>query len=538
MKINAINLTNNYSKVNNNTNLKIKLYMDNKQINNLSEYPKSYIKFNQSFTGSLEDEIKKDNEANRNKRKDDYLWARNWNNDKAWAEYWEQAKAEIKIESKKSIWGINKEDKEAIIEKYKKLYFADLAKYNEIMEREDEYKKLLKEDQAIQHKTKSELLKTCNNSVDSKIAGYSDLKRIMRNEFVNPVKDELFDGQERKVANCITLCGPTGCGKTVLAEAMANETSCFVDTVTTDTPVDDFPRVIDKKMREARERYDKRLAKITELKNSVEYSKMTDEEKKEALLKIGSPRTVIIIDEFDKYFNPIITKEKHRISNRNCLKGAFDGCAELPKQGKGKAVGVTFLCTTNYPSRIDADLAVGKCDKYAVVPPEGFDMIDVIQHYMNKANILINDFMEEVPKLEEIDVKNINLNEFVKHFAPSEEKGAFSNDAIQYLVLDAADDYIAQPDIDFILHLIRKFKNTPRDITPQKYKKYMQELDGFCNLKKDPLDYKDRMTRKEFLEAEIAEYEEFLSILTEDELEKYNVLKNELETLNKNEGEN
>lgn len=538
MKIKAITSPNRYTKSYNTSITKTNAFVRNNSYNILSDYPKSYIKFNQSFRGSLEDEINKENEANRNKRKDDYLWARNWDNDKAWAEYWKQAEAEIKIESKKSIWGINKEDKEAIIDKYKKLYFADLAKYKEIMDREDEYKKLLKEDQAIQHKTKSELLKSSNKSIDSKIAGYSNLKRIMRYEFVNPVKDELFDGQERKVANCITLCGPTGCGKTVLAEAMANETSCFVDTVTTDTAVDRFPEIISDKIDEARERYDERLAKITELKNSVEYSKMTDDEKKEALLKIGSPRTVIIIDEFDKYFNPIITDEGTRIANRNCLKGAFDGCAELPKPGNGKAVGVTFLCTTNYPSRIDADLAVGKCDKYAVVPPSSFDMIDVIQHYMNKANILINDFMEEIPNLHEIDVKKINLKKFVENFAPSPEKGAFSNDAIQYLVLDAADDYIARPDIDFRMHLIRKFKNAPRDITPQKYEKYMQELEGFRNLNNDPLDNKDRMTRREFLEAEIAEYDDILDVLTEDDLAKYNELKKELEELNKNEGEN
>ena len=538
MKIKAITSPNSYTKSYNTSITKTNAFVGNNGYNILSDYPKSYIKFSQSFTGSLEDDIKKDNETNRNKRKDDYLWARNWDKDKAWEEYWKQAQAEIKIANKKATWGISQEAKDTINEKYRNLYFADLAKYNEVMAREDEYKKLLKEDQTVQHKTKSELLKSFNKSIDSKIAGYSNLKRIMRDEFVNPVKDELFDGQERKVANCITFCGPTGCGKTVLAEAMANETSCFVDTITTDTNVKKFPKNVKDKIDAAIERYNERLAKITELKNSVEYSKMTDEEKKEALLKIGSPRTVIIIDEFDKYFNPIITDQGTRIANRNCLKGAFDGCAELPKQGNGKAVGVTFLCTTNYPSRIDADLAVGKCDKYAVVPPSGFDMIDVIQHYMNKANILINDFMEEIPTLQEIDVENINLKKFVEHYAPSNEKGAFSNDAIQYLVLDATDDYIQRPDIDFTLHLIRKFKNAPRDITPQKYEKYMEELEGFSYLNNDPLDNKDRMTRREFLEAEIAEYEEILDVLTEDDLAKYNELKKELEELNKNEGEN
>ena len=101
MKIKAITPPNSYTKSYITSITKTNAFVRNNSYNILSDYPKSYIKFNQSFTGSLEDDIKKDNEANRNKRKDDYLWARSWDKEKAWAEYLKQAEAEIKITSKK-----------------------------------------------------------------------------------------------------------------------------------------------------------------------------------------------------------------------------------------------------------------------------------------------------------------------------------------------------------------------------------------------------------------------------------------------------
>ena len=103
MKIKSITSPNSYTKSYNTSITKTNAFVGNNGYNILSDYPKSYIKFSQSFTGSLEDDIKKDNETNRNKRKDDYLWARNWDKDKAWEEYWKQAQAEIKIANKAAL---------------------------------------------------------------------------------------------------------------------------------------------------------------------------------------------------------------------------------------------------------------------------------------------------------------------------------------------------------------------------------------------------------------------------------------------------
>ena len=86
-------------KVTQNPNLKIRFNNNTKSIikpaypsiDSLSDFPKSYIKFNPSFSASLEDELNLETEANRNKRKDDYLWARNWDQKKAWEEAYGQS---------------------------------------------------------------------------------------------------------------------------------------------------------------------------------------------------------------------------------------------------------------------------------------------------------------------------------------------------------------------------------------------------------------------------------------------------------------
>lgn len=503
----------------------------NIQLTRLSEFPKSYIKISPSFGASLKEDLDMKNERTRNRLKDDFIWSKTWDPSKAKKEYDLQAKNEIAIERKKSTWGLSNEEKDKIIEKYNKKYKNDEKRYNYVKSHEEELKKLLGEDISKKHLSVSELLKSYKGSLDSKIAGYSDLKRTMGWQFLKPVKDELFDGQEREVANCILLCGPTGCGKTVAAEAMANETACYVDKVPTDTDPKFFAEIVRDKIIEARARYFEREEEIENFKNSVEYSEMTDEQKEEALLKIGSPRTVILIDEFDKYFNPIIVDKGIRLKNRDYLKAALDGCAELPKQGMGKAVGVTFLCTTNYPTRVDEDLGVGKCNRYGVLPPSGQDMVDVIKFYMKNANELISDYMEEDSRLKRIDIENINLKKFAEHYTPNDKDGAFSNDALQYLVLDAADSYIERPDLDYTLHLIRHFKYAPRDITPSKYQKYMKELGKYDLDVNTSLPDKTKVSRAEYLKAIIENDEELVDFLSESELKQLEEWKKEYKEL-------
>ena len=495
-------------------------------IKKLPDYPVAYVKFAPSFGISLEEKLKKEELLKNEEMKQDYLWAISWDKDEAKKEYDLRAQKEIEIENQKKFFGnINDEKEYEIRRKYNNLYETDLKKYNNIMEHKDEYKQLVDKDLLTRHKSVTELIKMSRESLDKEIAGYSSLKRDMGRMFLEPIKRELITGVEEiennvpKVANCILLCGPTGCGKTLAAETVAKETSCNIFKIPTNTRADAFPEEIRTLVAMAREIFETRTQAIQKLKESEEYNEMSDEEKLKALLKIGSPRTVILIDEFDKYFNDRIVDKRVIDGNKLLLKQVFDGCAEWPKPNSGKAAAVTFLCTTNYPSRIPEELEVGKCERVPVLPPSGQDMIDVIKHYMKQANALIDTYIKENPDLKKIDIENINLKKFVEYYAPNEKDGAFINDSIQYMILDAADSYIDNPQIDYNLHLIRTFNHYKRDITPKKYNIYLKELSLKGLDKKDEIIDRSILSEKEFLERKIEEMSELEDILPDKDLE-------------------
>lgn len=508
------------------------------------DYPISYVKFSPSFGISLEEKLKKEELLKNEAMKKDYLWAISWDKEDAQKEYNLRAEKEIEIENQKKFIGYISDEKEyEIREKYNKLYEADLTKYNNIMDHKDEYKKLVDKDLLTRHKSVTELMKMSRESLDKEIAGYSSLKRDIDRMFLEPIKRELITGVEEiennvpKVANCILLCGPTGCGKTLAAEAVANETSCNILKIPTNTRAEVFPERIRDLVETARDIFETRTQAIQDLKESEEYNEMTDDEKLKALQKIGSPRTVILVDEFDKYFNEKIVDKKVIDGNRLTLKRVFDGCAEWPKDNNGKAAAVTFLCTTNYPSRIPEELEVGKCERIPVLPPSGQDMIDVLHHYMKQANVLIENYLDENPNLKKIDIEHLNLKKFVEYYAPNKEDGAFSNDAIQYMVLDAADSYIDNPQIDYNLHLIRTFNHYKRDITAQKYNVYLKELSLKGLDKKDEIIDRSKLSEKEFLEKKIEEMAELEDILPDSDLELLNQYRARYQEIINEEGE-
>lgn len=545
-----VSLIQSYTKIYKNNNHKEKtnsqdFYPNYKNpVNKLLNYSHSYVNFVPSFGISLEEKLKKEELLKNEEMKKDYLWAISWDQEDAKKEYELRAEKEIDIENQKKFIGYISEEKEHVIrEKYNKLYEADLTKYNNIIDHKDEYKMLVEKDLLTRHKSVTELMKMSRESLDKEIAGYSSLKRDIGRMFLEPIKREMITGIEEiennvpKVANCILLCGPTGCGKTLAAEAVANETSCNILKIPTNTRAEVFPEKIRDLVETARDIFETRTQAIQELKESNEYTKMNEDEKLKALLKIGSPRTVILIDEFDKYFNEKIVKKSVIDGNRLTLKRVFDGCAEWPKDNNGKAAAVTFLCTTNYPSRIPEELEVGKCERIPVLPPSGQDMIDVLHHYMKQANVLIENYLDENPNLKKIDIEHLNLKKFVEYYAPNKADGAFSNDAIQYMVLEAADSYIDNPQIDYNLHLIRTFNHYKRDITAQKYNVYLKELSLKGLDKKDEIIDRSKLSEKVFLEKKIEEMTELEDILPDNDLELLNQYRARYQEIINKEGE-
>lgn len=508
----------------------------------ISDFPKSYIKMTPAFKASLAEEDAYSREIKEQQMVNDYLWAKSWDATRAKEEYNQKIQNEIDRRDAAALFYLKKSTKQAVKDKYNGYYDDEKALYDKMMKPENvEYcESLLKKRIKTRVKTASEVLRNTKGTIDSKIAGYSALKNDMKEVFILPVTQEVLDGGEKNVKNAILLAGPTGCGKTVAAEAIANETYCFVDRIKTNTNPREFEEVLDRKIKEAQKRYLQKQKEIQEFRKSPEFNNMSEEQRDKKLKELGSPRTVIIIDEFDRYFNPISVRPEIIKENIDAVKTMFDGCAEFPKEENSNAAAVTFICTTNYPKRIPVgkDININKLTPYAVLPPVGEDMEDVIRHYMKKGNMVMYDYRKQGDeRLQEIDVKNINLKKFVQKFGPSEKDGAFSNDAIGSMVIKAVEAYIDNPSFDFNIYLLREFKYAIKDIRPEKLKTYQDELSRLGLLdtvKVEKIDY-DNSSRKEIVEKKIKNLtivpEEFLTPKQKEELY---ALRAELMELNNN----
>lgn len=516
-----------------------------KKQNMMYDFPKSYIKLHPSFgygytSLSLEEQREIDRQNQLQQDKNDYLWAKSWDPDKAKKEYEALAQKQISVREKEAWVYLKESSKEAIKNDYDWKYKKQLARYNKVMDNISYYRDLFRDDIKYRPRSVSEIMRNTKGKIDTKIAGYSDLKRDMKARFITPVTAEMLDGGEQEVANSILLCGPTGCGKTATANAIADETYCYVDRITTDTAPNDFADIIRHKIIEARSRYYAKQAALQKIRNNEKYQKMPIEQKEAIIHKIGSPRTVVIIDEFDRYFNPLVCTQQLITKNRDAVKSLFDGCSKLPTaDGDKNAAAVTFICTTNYPARIPlGDFNPKKVSVFGVFPPKGQDMQDVIRFYMKKANELIREYKRPNPNLEEIKPEKVNLEKFVKKFEPTLEKGAFSNDAISDIVISAAESYIDNPHFDFNLYLLRGFKNSVRDIRPEKLKKYTEQMEKI-HLKQEEPEVKidpSKMSEKEVIQNKIEKLTKYgEDFLMPDQVEELAKLREQLAQLeNKN----
>lgn len=518
-------------------------YPLNHAASTISHFPKSYIKFSPAFKASLEEERAMQKEIQDQKLINDYLWAKSWDPKRARDIYDQKTSNEIRRRDAEAFAYLKNSTIQSIINKYDTYYNDEKELYDKMMEKDnvDYCERLLKENIKIRPKSSSEILRNTKGTINSKIAGYSALKDDMNEVFILPATQELLNGGEKKVKNGILLCGPTGCGKTIAAEAIANETYCFVDRIQTNTDPREFENVLYEKINESKKRYKQKQEELYNFRNSYEFAcGLSEELKNEKLKKIGSPRTVILIDEFDRYFNPISVEKETIAENINAVKTMFDGCAEFPKEENANAAAVTFICTTNYPKRIPIgeDININKLTPYAVLPPAGEDMEDVIRHYLNLGNIIMYDHKKQGNgQLKEVDVKNINLKKFVKEFGPSEKDGAFSNDAIGSMVTKAMESYIDNPKFDFNIYLLREFKYALKDIRPEKLEKYQSELNRLGLI--DTITFEkidlDNSSRKEIVEKKIKNLtivpEAFLTPKQKEEL---HALRAELDELNNN----
>lgn len=373
-------------------------------------------------------------------------------------------------------------------EEYSK-YLAQKAQYKAIMDNEDYYKGLIStEDIDIYEKVKQKLREKA--SLNQTIAGYSGLKDNVKKLIIDPIQRETALNTNEKLPPALLLYGPIGCGKSQLAKAIAQEANCNIIKFPDGINPRKFVSVMKDTMREAKNYYNHQKAVIDDRYNNEIFKTGTPEQKASYIAGLKSPRTLVIIDEVDQYFNPNTKNNSEDIAdiNKTLLKGLLDHCSERPDSSQtSDAAGVTFIFTTNYPSIIDSEISLrnGKCKRTPVSLPDDNDIKDIMKYYIkNSANPYIKEAMQQGKDVKTIDAEQIPYNSYLKFVQPS-ESGAFSGAGIESAIKQAAINYVEDPDMYMNLQLARLLSSGLYRIPSEKLEEYKKEMEAMGKLLRD-----------------------------------------------------
>lgn len=150
----------------------------------------------------------------------------------------------------------------------------------------------------------------------NKIFGYDSIKRKLEEEFVIKTMGRDKTSQKTNVPNAILFFGPTGCGKTYFATALAEQTLSHVETINaSSSSMEEMYEYIVDAAKRAKQRYDDS--------------------------KDNKQRTIIVVNEFD-----YIGYTDSEIIDK--LKDFMSDCAQKYK--------CTLFLTTNYPFDLDEQI--------------------------------------------------------------------------------------------------------------------------------------------------------------------------------------
>lgn len=183
-----------------------------------------------------------------------------------------------------------------------------------------------------------------------KLAGYSDIKSNLRQIFVNPIK-KLNAGINAEIPNMILLYGPKGCGKSMMANAVEEETGCNI--INIDISLD---TEIDKKA----------------LENAIQSSKDNYDN--------TGTHTIIRIEEIDNFLS--------NVKLNNSLINDFNSLA--------KNKHCTIIATTNHPLEINNELLPkNDLSTIYVSPANKEDIVEIFKYYAS-------DFADKTVDYEEL----------------------------------------------------------------------------------------------------------------------------------------
>ena len=179
--------------------------------------------------------------------------------------------------------------------------------------------------------------KTSQKGFD-RIAGYDDLKQTLIKKFISPVA-HFATNKKQTLPNVILLYGPKGCGKTLFAHALIDETKSNV--IKLELALDsgnDF-----KNLQEA----------ISQARNTY--------------ISKGA-YTIIHIDEIDGFLSD---KTYQSDETKNLIQSLSDNYC-------------TIIATTNYPEKVNTCIVSGEgVEKFYVGPPDKKNIQEVLKYYIN-----------------------------------------------------------------------------------------------------------------------------------------------------------
>lgn len=425
------------------------------QMTSLSNFPKSYI--NISFKGnddviprkangivkseqefSLEDKVKIQSR---------YLWGKNWNEEEARQRFYDAAENEISIKTNASLFGfIRNSTKMRIHENYRRKFYAEKLDAREARHLAYIYPLTTGTLNEIRALSAAENFKNSPTSLDANIAGYENEKKYLRQAFVDAMAAE-YAGKDVKIPNGLILHGPTGCGKTAIARALAEETFCEVFDLPTSTEPPHFNKIISEQLNIAKQRY---------LDNGI--------------------RTIIIVNEMDKYLDA----DERNADNLAAMKGILDFCADKPDpEKKDGRFGTTFIFTTNHPAKIDTDLFLRPEkieERIKLMPPEGKNFEAVLKHYIEIAKKTVDDEISKGREIKPIS-SALPYDKIAEKSKPSTTEGAYSCAKIKEIVETATRKYLDNDNDKEFITLLRQGILSKRDITPDKINTYNTELE-------------------------------------------------------------
>lgn len=405
----------------------------------------------------------------------------------------------------------------------------EAEKQDEIIRKnEDVFKALLQTDDLEVFAKVKELLANKVDAIDSKTAGYDNEKKEIRRLIVEPIQRENALGTSEKVPPALLIYGPIRCGKSQLARAVAEEAGCncrVLENVSPKIFIDEITEAVN----EAKENYKKVSTENNLVRADIEpdsvtgkkYSEMNIDEKANLIVSQKSPRTIIIIDDADVYFDPDYpgNSAEDVENNKTILKGLLDHSSEKFQDDEmSDAAGVTFIFTSNYPSKIDTEISLrkGKCDKLAVSIPSIEDSKKIIKFYLNKENEKIKKLQSDGKDIEAIDINQLPIDRYDKRIEPGKQTGALYGAGVKAAVEDAVSRYIESQDESIGINL-------PKLLVSPKYRLSNQSLEMF----------KAEMENMGTIQHEIDGEEEYklltqaksLDMLTEEQQKRYFALK-------------